>query len=358
MDTDPWCGYQPQGGAVIEPLVAPPETDISWAPEAEQRLSKVPGFLRKMVRKRAEDYVHEQGRQQVVSDDMAALAKRRFGAGMPGRPKPTHTSAPIAAAYPDPTTNTNPPAADPDGLAWTARAQEYLDEVPSFLRDGIRQVAEDVARAEGRLEVNMRLLDRLEDEHDPQRRLSWSEAADQALQDILSDKAPQVRMFMESTLEATAEKEARRRKSRSVEAADVTRFADRQMAGVDWSPAALARVRSAPEFIRGGIKKAAEFNARREGLAIITSDDLTRFRNRAMMRAVRRIKGFGMTELSFDAYGVAKQRVPRLKDNEQGEKRFAAIQDYVEGHQDPDGGGLGTLDRELIDKMKAELKKK
>jgi len=345
MDTDPWCGYQPQGGAVIEPLVAAPTTDISWHPEAEQRLSKVPGFLRKMVRKRAEDYVREQGRRQVVSDDMAALAKRRFGAGMPGRP----TNAP------SPDSETSKP--DKNTPAWTTRAQQYLDEVPSFLRDGIRQVAEDVARAEGRLEVNMRLLDRLEDEHDPQRRLSWSEAADQALQDILSDKAPQVRMFMESTLEAAAEKEARRRKARRVETADVTRFADRQMAGVDWSPEALSRVQAAPEFIRAGIKKAAEFNARRESLAIIGSDDLTRFRNRAMMRAVRRIKGFGMTELSFDAYGVAKQRVPRLKDNEQGEKRFAAIRDYVEGHQDPDGGGLGTLDRELIDKMKAELKK-
>uniref|UniRef100_UPI003AF839EC hypothetical protein n=1 Tax=Thiolapillus sp. TaxID=2017437 RepID=UPI003AF839EC len=40
-------------------------------------------------------------------------------------------------------------------------------------------------------------------------------------------------------------------------------------------------------------KKAAEFNARREGIETIMPEDLTRFRNRAMMKAVRRMKGFG-----------------------------------------------------------------
>ncbi len=231
-----------------------------------------------------------------------------------------------------------------------------METLPSFLRDGVRQVAEDVACSEGRLEINMGLLSRLEQEDEPQRHMPWTGAAEDALEQIMGAKAPQVRMFMQSSLETAAESEARRRKSPKVEAVDVARFADAQMAGVQWAPDALARVRSAPEFIRGGIKKAAEFNARREELALITSKDLTRFRNRAMMRAVRRMKGFGMNELSFDAYALAKERVPRLKDNEQGAQRFTAIRDYVESHQDPDGGGLGTLDRELVERMKEELK--
>ncbi|MCP4424303.1 MAG: pyrroloquinoline quinone biosynthesis protein PqqE, partial [Chloroflexi bacterium] len=103
-------------------------------------------------------------------------------------------------------------------------------------------------------------------------------------------------------------------------------------------------------------KKAAEFNARREGISIITDEDLTRFRNRAMMRAVRRMKSFGMRELDFSAFEIARERVPRLKDNIQAAKRFAAIQNYVESNRDADGGGLGLMDRDLIEQMKAELK--
>jgi len=49
--------------------------------------------------------------------------------------------------------------------------------------------------------------------------------------------------------------------------------------------------------------------------------------------------------------------VPRLKDNEQAAKRFAEIQEYVESKQAPDGSGLGLMDRELMEKMKAEMKK-
>jgi hypothetical protein len=64
-----------------------------------------------------------------------------------------------------------------------------------------------------------------------------------------------------------------------------------------------------------------------------------------------------MNELNFDAYAVARERVPRLQENEQADKRFAAIREYVESNQPPDGGGLGLLDRELMEKMKAELKK-
>jgi hypothetical protein len=129
------------------------------------------------------------------------------------------------------------------------------------------------------------------------------------------------------------------------------------LAGVEWEKDALQRVKSAPDFVRAGIKKAAEFGARREGLEKITSEDLTRFRNRAMMKAVRRMKGFGMKELNFDAFSIARNRVPRLKQNEQAKKRFAEIRQYVESKQNPDGGGLGLLDQELLEKMKAELKR-
>lgn len=249
-----------------------------------------------------------------------------------------------------------------------------METIPSFLRSGVIQVAEDVARNEGRLEVNIKLLHRLEAEdapdflsptslahpcasNEPGRKLTWEPEAEQTMEQLLTDRAPQVRLFVQPTMEAAAEREAKCRSSLVVTRDDVQKVVETESAGVEWEPDALVRVESAPDFIRAGIKKAAEFNARREGKERITSEDLTRYRNRAMMRAVRRLKGFGMNELNFDAYAVARERVPRLKGNEQADKRFAAIQEYVESRQPPDGGGLGLLDRELMEKMKAELKK-
>ena len=158
-------------------------------------------------------------------------------------------------------------------------------------------------------------------------------------------------------MRAAAEREARRRGAGRVGTGDVERVVATDTAGVEWAPEALERVAAAPDFIRGGIKKAAEFSARREGLERIGGADLTRFRNRAMMRAVRRLKGFGMKELDFDAWGIARKRVPRLRDNAQAERRFAAIRDYVESRRTADGGGLGVIDHDLLARMKAELKR-
>jgi len=343
MDDDPWCDYKPEGGTVIQPLIEE-KSKIGWTPEAEQRLSRVPGFLRKMVRKRAESHVQELGETQVTPEHLATLASRRFGGKHPGMPsldkgEPTE-------AKPSSTT-----------LAWTQEATKHLETIPSFLRSGVIQVAEDVARTEGRLEVNIKLLRRLEEDDDSSRTLTWEPEADQVIQLLLADRAPPVRMFVQPTMEAAAEREAKQRGSIVVTTADVQKVIETETAGVEWEPAALARVESAPDFIRAGIKKAAEFNARREGKSIITSEDLTRYRNKAMMRAVRRLRGFGMDELNFDAYKIAKERVPRLQDNDQADKRFAAIREYVESKQAPDGSGLGLLDRELMEKMKQELKR-
>lgn len=335
MDTDPWCSYYPQQGAIIQPLDTQQECEAEWTPEAQQRLKRVPGFLRKMVKKRAESHVLEQGLGVVTSEVLTELSSKRFGSNMPKRPGTTQ----------------------PKPIVWTAEAQQRLEETPHFLRDGVRAVAEDVARTEGRLEVNTKLLDRLETEDEPGRKIHWEEAADQQLNHFLSDRQPQVVLFVKPTLEAAAEREAKRRDSIIVSVEDIQSVIDTQLAGVEWETDALNRVEGAPEFNRAGIKKAAEFNARREGLKKITSEDLTRFRNRAMMKAVRRLRGFGMEELNFDAYEVAKQRVPRLKDNPQAEKRFHAIRTHVEEHQGENGEGLGILDRQLLDQMKEELKR-
>jgi len=83
MGEDSLCTYQPQGGAVITPMV-PAGTTMRWANDAETHLARIPGFVRRMVRKRAEEYVRGEGRAEVTKDDLTLLAKRRFGdAGPP-----------------------------------------------------------------------------------------------------------------------------------------------------------------------------------------------------------------------------------------------------------------------------------
>jgi radical SAM protein with 4Fe4S-binding SPASM domain len=83
MGEDSLCTYQPKGGAVITPLV-PAGTTMRWSRDAEQHIARVPGFVRRMVRRRAEDYVRGEGRSEVTKDDLTLLAKRRFGdAGPP-----------------------------------------------------------------------------------------------------------------------------------------------------------------------------------------------------------------------------------------------------------------------------------
>lgn len=343
MDADPWCGHQPTGQAIIQPLLEQQNNSVAWSAEAAQRLERVPGFLRKMVRKRAESYVQELGESLVTPAHMSTLAAKRFGDNFPGkRPdlSPDKTQKEISSS----------------GLAWTTEARSYLNELPAFLREGVFAVAEDIARNEGRLEVNIKLLHRLEEEDDAKRKLAWETEAEMLLEELLADREPQVRMFVKPSMENAAEREAKRRNKAFVSSKDVQTVIETDMAGVEWQPDALERVRSAPEFVRAGIKKAAEFGARREGLERITSEDLTRFRNRAMMKAVRRMKGFGLKELNFDAFEIAKKRVPRLQENEQAQLRFSEIRHYVETKQAADGSGLGLLDQEMLKKMKSELK--
>ncbi len=336
MDTDPWCVHVPDGAAVIEPLIEQPG-ELAWSEEAEKRLARVPSFLRKMVRNRAESYVLKLGLHVVTEEHLATLAARRFGSNGPPRPTARDEAGQQATS---------------DALPWSEEARKRLAAMPDFLQQGVRAIAEEIARSEGRLEVNVKLLDRLEAEQQPVRSLSWAEEADRLLKEFLACKTSQVRMFVAPALESAAEQFANKRHATAVERADVEAAIAQLTGGVEWDEDALVRVLSAPDFIRAGIKKAAEFNARKEGLARITSGDLTRFRNSAMMRAVQRMKGFGMQELSFDAYAIARERVPRLRENPEADKRFDTIRSFVAARENP--GDL--LGQDLLEKMKAQLK--
>ncbi len=88
MGEDFLCGYQPSGSAVIEPFVAHAGA-VSWTPEAEEHLQRIPAFVRRFVRLRAEAHVRETGEAAVTAEVLKTLAKRRFGdAGPPFGKKP------------------------------------------------------------------------------------------------------------------------------------------------------------------------------------------------------------------------------------------------------------------------------
>ncbi len=85
MGEDFLCAYEPQGGAVIEVLQAAGDA-IHWTPEAEAWLARIPSFVRRFVRQRAESQVRADRGHEVTAEVMAELAKvakHRFGGGRP-----------------------------------------------------------------------------------------------------------------------------------------------------------------------------------------------------------------------------------------------------------------------------------
>ncbi len=82
MGEDFLCSYQPQGGAVIETLVSV-ASSLEWSDDAEQRINRIPGFVRHMIKKRVESDVRSSGRSTVTVEDINRLARERFKDGLP-----------------------------------------------------------------------------------------------------------------------------------------------------------------------------------------------------------------------------------------------------------------------------------
>lgn len=87
LDEDPICMYIPQSDDVIQPAKESDYNDINWSQEAEQRLSRIPSFIRRLVKKRAEAYVFELGEKMVTPEHLSVLAAKRFGHSRPHFPR-------------------------------------------------------------------------------------------------------------------------------------------------------------------------------------------------------------------------------------------------------------------------------
>ena len=139
-------------------------TEIRWTDGALKRMERAPVFLRGMVRRLAEKKARELGYEEIDEIKLDQF-KGQMTASMGGA-----TGMASAAE-----------AMEKGQLPWTAAAKARLEVVPEFMRGMIKQIAEEMAREGGHMEVNIDLLDRVESMADARERefppLSWSEGA-------------------------------------------------------------------------------------------------------------------------------------------------------------------------------------
>lgn len=317
-------------------------TEIRWTEGALQRMERAPIFLRGMVRRLAEKKARELGYEEIDEVKLDQFKGQMMGS-MGGA-----TGMASAAE-----------AMEKGQLPWTAAAKARLDAVPEFMRGMTRQIAEEMAREGGHMEVNIDLLDRVESMGDLRERdlpaLAWSEGALALLQQKIKDSPPIALEFVSDMIRHDTEEAAREKGFTTIDETNVVQLWEAPQQKVAWSDEAWKRLQTSPDFVRSGIRKAAERRARKLGLSEIDSDSLTTFRNQAMMKAVKRIRSFGYNELTFDAFDTALTKTKRLQGNDQAEKRLQEIRGHFAdpNAKKPEGGTLGA---DLMDRFRKYLK--
>ena len=313
-------------------------SEIVWADAALKRMERAPMFLRGMVKRLAEKKARELGYTEITAEILDQFKNQMMGR-MGGE-------AGLAAAADQ---------IEKGKVPWTAAAQARLETVPEFMRHMIKQIAEELALERGHLEVNIELFEKVEALGDLQEQagppMEWTDGARARLQEKIKNAPPIAMDFVTDMLKRDTEDQAREKGLARIDEAALVQLWDAPQERVLWTDEAWKRLRTSPDFVRSGIRKAAERRARKMGLKEIDSDHLTKFRNEAMMKAVKRIRSFGYRELTFDAFEDALEKVKRLQGNEQAEKRLAEIRAYMK--QKPD---VGVLGEELMERFRKYLK--
>ena len=308
---------------------------VTWTPEAEARLARAPVFLRGMVRRLAERRARAEGVAVITPELMARYKEEMMGMAAPG------PAAPATAAVP-----------------WTADAEALVGGVPEFMRPMTRRICEDLASARGAPAVTAGLIreaEALAEAEAAPPPLPWTVEAEALLLARLGRAPAMMADFVLRLFKRDVEVAAVRAGETCVTAAVFQRC---WVAGdddpVEWAPEAWARLQTAPTFVREGIRKAAERRARRMGARTITSALLTTFRNQAMMKAVRRIRELGFTELTFDAFDAAKDRLRLVRLNPEAQERLDTIRHYFETERHAASGDL--LGPELMQRFRRYLR--
>jgi len=309
--------------------------EIAWTPEAEERLKRAPIFLRGMVRRLAEKRARAEGIRVITPELMTRYKQEMMGLAAGGG------YAVPAVAVP-----------------WIPEARALLAAVPEFMRPITRRICEELAAEQGEAEITPRLIHAAEAQAEAEGSaapLDWTPEAEALLLARLGKAPAMMADFVLRMFKRDVEIEARRA-GEGVVTADV--FHRIWMAGpdepVEWAPEAWARLQMAPEFVRTGIQKAAERRARRMGVPVITGPLLTRFRNQAMMKAVKRIRELGFTELTFDAFDAAREQIRLVSLNPEAHERLDTIRRYFETERHGQPGDV--LGQDLMRRFRAYLK--
>ncbi len=312
--------------------------DVVWTDDAVRRMERAPAFLRGMVRRLAEKKARELGYTEITVEILDQFKSQMMGrmGGQTGMASAAETL-------------------QQGGVAWTAAARERLDTVPEFMRPMIQRIAEEIAVERGHLEVNVELFQKVEALGDVQEQagppLEWTEGAQARLEKKIKDSPPIAMEFVADMVKRDTEELARERGISCIDDAALVAIWDTPQEHILWTDDAWKRLLTAPDFVRSGIRKAAERRARKMGLKQIDSPHLTKFRNEAMMKAVKRIRSFGYRELTFDAFEDALEKVKRLQGNEEAGQRLAEIREYM--RRKPE---VGVLGEELMDRFRKYLK--
>ena len=316
--------------------------DIRWSEEALKRMDRAPVFLRGMVRRLAEKKARELGYAEITEQILDQFKHQMMGS-MGGEGGMAEAADQMAKGQ----------------LPWTAAAKERLAAVPEFMRGMIKQLADGIARKGGHMEVNVDLFEKVEALGDIRERelppLEWTEGALALLQEKIKESPPIAMDFVSDMVRRDTEELAREKGLRGIDEKTLRELWDAPQERVAWSDEAWKRLQTSPDFVRSGIRKAAERRARKLGLNEIDSEHLTTFRNQAMMKAVKRIRSFGYNELTFDAFETALQKTKRLQGNEQAGMRLKEIRDHFKDPETkkPEGGTLGA---ELMGRFRKYLK--
>ncbi len=310
----------------------------TWTAEARVRLARAPVFLRGMVKRLAEKKARELGKDEITAALLDQFKRQMMGS-MGGADGMADAAGQLEQGK----------------LPWTAEARKRLEGVPEFMRAMIKQIAEEAARERGHLEVNVELFEKVEAMGDHAEGavtpLEWTDGAVAMLREKVKHSPPIALDFVTDMLKRDAEDLARESGLPMIDEQTLVRLWEAPRQTVSWTDEAWKRLLTSPDFVRSGIRKAAERRARKLGLQEIDSEHLTTFRNEAMMKAVKRIRSFGYQELTFDAFEDALVKVKRLKGNDQAEHRLAEIREYMKVKPD-----VGVLGEELMGRFRRYLK--
>ncbi|MFY9269773.1 MAG: PCP reductase family protein [Candidatus Manganitrophaceae bacterium] len=110
---------QMQGGA------AKTETNgtLTWTPEAQERLEKVPSFMRPMIQLGIESYAQRKGVSTITPEVMDASKS------------------------------------DQGDIAWSREAEQRLDNIPSFIRPMAKKEIERIAKERGKKEITADMME-------------------------------------------------------------------------------------------------------------------------------------------------------------------------------------------------------